>query len=327
MTENMKNLWTVLTLYCFAALTVAAQPDAVKQRLSRLPNIIEMPYNEAVQKCINNYTAEHQKGEVGKMLGRMNIYVAAIEEALEAEGLPLELRYLPVVESQLKMDAVNKEGAAGLWQFTITTAKAQGLEVTSLVDERCDLVKSSRAAARLLKELYTSLGDWTLTIAAYKGGLPTMSKAIQRAGGAKDFWKLYPYLPSDVRDVVPAFIAANYMMTYYCDYEITPAALPLPELSDTVQVHHKLALGQVAAVCEIPLDTLKTLNPQYRAGIVPEGYSLQLPLNKVNVFIGREDEVNLYEPEKWLTMREEVAVPKVVTSPAKHRGRTYRRRR
>lgn len=323
----MKNLFAILTLYCLATFTLAAQPDVVKHRLSRLPNIIEMPYNDAVQKYINNYLAEPQKSEVGRMLGMMNIYVAAFEEALEAEGLPLELRYLPVVESRLKMDAVSKDGATGLWQFNVTTAKAQGLEVTSLVDERCDLVKSSRAAARLLKELYASLGDWTLAIAAYKGGLPTVSKAMQRAGGVKDFWRLYLYLPSEVRDYVPAFIAANYIMTYYCEYGISPVEVPLPEPTDTVIVHHKLALGQVAAVCDIPLDTLKALNPQYRTGIVPEGYSLRLPLNKVNVFIGREGEVHLYEPDKWLTMREEVAVPKVVTTPAKRRSSKYRRRR
>jgi membrane-bound lytic murein transglycosylase D len=324
----MKNIWIILTLYCFATFTIAAQPDVVKQRLSRLPDVIEMPYNEAVQKCIDSYTADASKrNEVGLMLGRMNFYVAAFEEALEAEGLPLELRYLPMVESRLKTDAVSREGAAGLWQLGITTAKEQGLEVTSLVDERCDIQKSSKAAAHLLKGLHATLGDWELAIAAFRGGLPTVSKALQRSGGVKDFWKAYNYLPAEVRSCVPQFIAANYIMTYYCEHGITPVTLPLPSKSDTVTVHHKLALGQVAAVCDIPLDTLKVLNPQYRAGIVPEGYSLRLPLEKVNVFIGREDDVHTYEADKWLTTRTEVAVPKTVSRPAARRTTNRRRRR
>lgn len=324
----MKNILTILTLYILVTFPLGAQNEVVMQRLSRLPNIIEMPYNEVVQKCIDDYTADAgKKGEVGLMLGRMNFYVAAFEEALEAESLPLELRYLPMVESQLKMDAVNKEGAAGLWQFGITAAKEQGLEVTSLVDERCDIQKSSKAAAHLLKELYASLGDWELAIAAFRGGLPTVSKALQRSGGVKDFWKVYLYLPAEVRSCVPQFIAANYIMTYYCEHGITPVTLPLPSKSDTMKVHHKLALGQVAAVCDIPLDTLKALNPQYRAGIVPEDYSLRLPLEKVNVFIGREDDVHTYEADKWLTVRTEVAVPKTASKPATRRTTNRRRRR
>ena len=318
------NIAAVAMLCACMCMPMAAQPEVVKQRLSRLPNVIETPYNEVVQKSIDAYLAEQQKSRVAEMLGRMNLWVETFEEVLEAEELPLELRFLPVVESGLDATATGASGTAGLWQMSVAAAKEQGLEVTSVVDERRDPLKSTQAAAKRLKALHSELGDWTLAITAYKAGLPTVTKAMQRAGGVKDFWRLYPYLPEGARSYVPSWIAAEYMMTYYCEYGIASAAPVMPQRTDTVQARHKMALGQVSAVCGIPMDTLEMLNPQYRAGIVPEGYSLRLPMDKLSVYVDAEERVHLHEPEKWLTMREETVVSK---TPATTTRNTYRRRR
>ena len=186
---NMKKCLLLLAMNV-AALTLSAQGDVIVSRLERLPNIIEMPYSEAVQGCIDQYTQEPLKSRVGVMLGLMNCYMTYFEEALEANGMPLELRYLPVVLSRL--DAEKKTGdAAGLWQIGVREAQAGGLEVNSLVDERLDPVRSTEVAVERLRKLYTSLGDWSLALAAYKGGETTVEKAIARADDQRDFWRIY----------------------------------------------------------------------------------------------------------------------------------------
>ena len=179
------------------------------RRLSRLPNIIEMPYNDVVRQFIDRYTVK-MRGSMPIVLAAANFYTPIFEEALEANGLPLELKYLPMVESCYKPTATSHAGAAGLWQFMITTAKRYDLTVNSLIDERMDVVKASYAAARYLKDLYNIFGDWTLAIAAYNCGPENVSKAMRRSGGEeRDYWKLMPYLPAETRGYVPAFIAAN----------------------------------------------------------------------------------------------------------------------
>ena len=197
-------------------------------RLRRLPTVIEMPYNEVVQKFIDRYSGR-LRHSVSYMLGAANFYVPIFEEALEAYDLPLELKYLPVIESALNPKAVSRVGAAGLWQFMLTTGKQYGLEVNALVDERRDPVKASYAAAHYLKDLYKIFGDWHLVIASYNCGPENVNKAIHRSGGKKDYWQIYPYLPRETRGYVPAFIAANYAMTYYCDHNICPMNTLLPQ--------------------------------------------------------------------------------------------------
>ena len=172
------------------------EPEVYVDRLKRLPNIMEMPYNDIVQKFIDRYTGRLRRS-VSYMLGASNFYMPIFEDALSAYDIPLELKYLPVIESALNPKATSRVGAAGLWQFMPSTGKQYGLEINSLVDERRDPVKASYAAARYLRDLYKIYGDWSLVIAAYNCGPQNVRKAMQRAGGEADYWKIYPYLPRD----------------------------------------------------------------------------------------------------------------------------------
>lgn len=327
---NMKKCLLLLAMNV-AALTLSAQGDVIVSRLGRLPNIIEMPYSEAVQGCIDQFTEEPLKSRVGVMLGLMNCYMPYFEEALESKGMPLELRYLPVVLSRL--DAEKKTGdRAGLWQIGVREAQINGLEVNSLVDERLDPVRSTEMAVERLRNLYNTLNDWSLALAAYKGGQTTVEKAIVRADDQRDFWHIYSYLPAETRSIVPEFIAANYIMTYYCEYGISPSDGTLPLKTDTVRVKQRVALEQVEAICEVALATLKELNPQYRANIVPEGYALRLPAGKAAGFIRNEADVYAYQADKYLTQRTTVVASKTQTAvkrrtPARRKSRARRRRR
>ena len=280
------------------------------ERLSRLPNVMEMPYNDIVQKFIDRYTGR-LRHSVSYMLGASNFYTPIFEEALEAYGLPLELKYLPVIESALNPKATSHAGAAGLWQFMVATGKQYGLEVNSLIDERRDPVKSSFAAAQYLRDLYKIFGDWNLVIAAYNCGPENINKAIHRSGGEADYWKIYPYLPRETRGYVPAFIAANYVMNYYCEHNICPMRTKLPAKTDTIMVSKDVHLKQIAEVCGIDIDELRTLNPQYRRDIVNGSNKpsiVRLPATATNTFIANEDSIFNYKTETLLTRRSLVEV-------------------
>ena len=268
-------------------------PEEYERRLNNLPNVIAMPYNSVVQKFIDQY-CERMRRSVSIMLGASNFYTPIFEDALESYGVPLELKYLPIIESALNPGATSRVGAAGLWQFMPTTGKKYGLEVTSLIDERRDPIKASYAAARMLKELYRIFGDWTLVIASYNCGPGNVSKAIKRAGGIKDYWTIYPYLPRETRGYVPAFIAANYIMNYYCEHNICPAETRLPLGTDTIIVTSDVNLETVSQRCNIELDELKALNPQYRTNRVPGGAKpcvLRMPMDAINAFIEAGDSI------------------------------------
>ena len=278
------------------------------ERLQRLPNIIEMPYNNVVRNIIDRYSGR-MRNSVSYWLGASNFYMPIFEEALEAYQLPLELKYLPVIESGLNPNAVSKAGATGLWQFILTTGKQYGLTVNSLVDERRDPVKASNAAAHYLKDLYGIFNDWNLVIAAYNCGPENVNRAIHRANGQRDYWAIYPYLPRETQGYVPAFIAANYIMNYYCEHNICPIRSKLPVKTDTVVVNKDVHLQQIAAVCNLSMDELRALNPQYRRDIVNgnAGPSIvRLPQSAINTFIDNEDSVYTYNASQLLTRRSEV---------------------
>ncbi|MBR1732448.1 MAG: transglycosylase SLT domain-containing protein [Alloprevotella sp.] len=266
-------------------------PEVYRERLLRLPTVIEMTYNDVVQGFIDRYT-NRQRRAVAAMLGTANLYVPMFEEALDYYGLPLELKYLPVIESALNPNAVSPAGAAGLWQMMLSTGKQYNLEVNSRVDERRDPIKSTWAAARLLRDLFKIYGDWHLVLAAYNCGPGNVNKAIHRAGEQRNYWKIYPYLPKETRGYVPAFIAANYIMNYYCDHNICPMRTRYPIQTDTIMVSHNVDLNQVAEICRIDLDVVKALNPQYRTRVVP-GYStpstIRLPQEAIATFIAQQD--------------------------------------
>ena len=298
------------------------EPDVYKDRLRRLPTIMEMPYNNVVQKFIDRYSNE-LRNAVGIMLGASNFYMPIFEQALETYNLPLELKYLPVIESGLNPKAVSRVGATGLWQFMLATAKNYGLEINSLLDERCDPIKSSYAAANYLSDLYRIFGDWNLVIAAYNCGPEKLTQAIHRAGGSKDYWKIYPYLPRETRGYVPAFIAANYIMNYYCEHNICPMTTDLPAKTDTILVSRDVHFKQIAQVLNMDEELVRSLNPQYRKDIVI-GYTkpstLRLPVDKINSFIDQEDSVYAYNADVLLTKRSEVEVAQEV--PSYSSGRT-----
>ena len=279
-------------------------------RLQRIPAIIEMPYNDIVRKFIDMY-ATRLRQKVAFMLSANNLYMPIFEEVLDLYDLPLELKYLPVIESALNPTATSSQGAVGLWQFMLRTGKVYGLKTTSLVDERRDPIKSTWAAVRYLKDLYEIYHDWNLVLAAYNCGPGTINKAIRRAGGATDFWTIYNYLPKETRGYVPAFIAANYIMTYYCEHNISPMDMNMPEGTDTIHISRNLNLNQVAGVCNINIDQLRALNPEFKKDIIPgneEPYALRLPNNMISCFIEHEDSIYNYKPEVYQTRRSTVEV-------------------
>ena len=280
------------------------------ERLQRIPSVMEMPYNDVVRKFIDRY-AVRLRASVSYMLGAANFYMPIFEEALEMYNLPLELKYLPVIESALSPTATSRVGAAGLWQFMLATGKQYGLEVNSLVDERRDPIKSTYAAARYLRDLYKIYDDWNLVIAAYNYGPQNINKAIHRAGGVKDYWAIYKYLPRETQGYVPAFIAANYIMTYYCEHNICPMRTQIPAKSDTIVVNRDVHFKQIAAVTGIRIEELRSLNPQYRRDIVngsTQPSVIRLPQTYVNTFLDREDSIYNYEAATLLTKRAVVEV-------------------
>lgn len=296
-------------------------------RLRRMPTAIEMPWNEVVQKFIDRYSGRLRR-TVSVMLGKSNFFMPAFEEALEVYGLPLELKYLPVIESALNPNAVSSVGAGGLWQFMVSTGKRYGLKVNTMIDERRDLVKSSLAAAHYLSDLYEMFGDWNLVIAAYNCGPGNITKAIQRSGGVKDYWQIYPYLPAETRGYVPAFIAANYIMTYYCEHDIVPMETTLPEATDTIMLFRNVHLEQVSKVLGIDIEKLRMLNPQYRRDIVT-GYSeptdLRLPKEYISKYIEMEDSIVAYNVDE-LMKRDMVEVNKAPVYKAKRVSYKSKRR-
>ncbi len=296
------------------------------KRLSMLPTVIEMPYNDVVQTFIDRYSG-HLRNSVSYMLGAQNFYMPIFEEALDTYSLPLELKYLPVIESALNPCAVSRVGATGLWQFMIKTAKKYGLTVNSLVDERRDPIKSSYAAAHYLSDLYKLYGDWNLVIAAYNCGEDKISKAMHRSKQT-DYWQIYPYLPEETKGYVPAFIAANYIMNYYCDHNICPMTSELPAKTDTILVNKDINFEQISHVLGIDIDQLRTLNPQYRHDLVNGSWrpsSLRLPTLMITKFIDNEDSIYAYKPAEVTAKRTEVEVNN--EEPVVSKSRSYSRHR
>lgn len=280
------------------------------ERLSRLPNLIEMPYNAVVRQYIDLYTSR-LRPNVSYMLGVANFYFPIFEEALDAYGLPLELKYLPIIESGLNPSAVSRAGAAGLWQFMLTTGRIYGLECNSLVDERRDPIKSTWAAARYLKELYDIYHNWTLVIAAYNCGPGTVNKAIKRNNGKTDYWDLYYSLPKETRGYVPSFIAVNYVMNYYCEHNICPMVADVSLDTDTVHISRQLHFKQISDVCNVPVDKIASLNPQYKSSVIPGKSmvcSLRLPQEDLYNFIINEDSVYRYKENELFKNRKVVDI-------------------
>lgn len=280
------------------------------QRLYNLPTEMELSFNPIVRSYIEMYS-KRRRSLVSYMLSLGNYYYPMFEQALDRHGLPLELKYLPVIESALNPTAVSRMGATGLWQFMIRTGKQYNLAVNSLVDERRDPYKSTEAAARFLKDLYKIYGDWNLVIAAYNCGPGNVNKAIARSGGKRDYWAIYYRLPRETRGYVPAFIAANYIMNYSDEHHICPKQASSSEYMylDTVQISEQVHFKQISSVLDIPLEDVRRYNPQFKRDIIPGNenklYTLVLPTKFMYSYINKDDEIKNYNRAIYLTHRKQ----------------------
>lgn len=291
---------------CERGINVIFHDSVYINKLYRLPSEMELSFNSVVKSHINMY-ANRRREQVSYMLALGDYYFPLFEQVLDRYGLPLELKYLPVIESALNPVAVSRVGATGLWQFMLRTGKGYGLEINSLVDERRDPYKATEAAARYLKDLFAIYGDWNLVIAAYNCGPGNVNKAIARSGGKRDYWQIYYQLPRETRGYVPAFIAANYIMTYYADHKICPAhSYNTTTALDTVHVNERMHLEQIAGVLGLSLSELRRLNPQFKKNVIPgdsKPYALVLPSEKMYAFIDKNQEILNYNRSRYLTHR------------------------
>jgi len=280
---------------------------------------IEFTFNEKVKKHINVY-GTHRRLMLSRVMGMSELYFPMIEEQLEKADLPMELKYLPVVESALNNTVRSRAGAVGMWQFMYRTGKYLGLEINSYIDERRDPIKSTETAIKYLKYLHGMYDDWLLALAAYNAGPGNVNKAIRRAGGQKNFWAIQYHLPQETRNYVPSFMAVTYLMTHSADHNLYPVK-PKFEIRniDTIKVTKSIHLNQIANVLCVPYEDLVFLNPQYKRAYVPVKendsvlYTITLPVNMIGDFIANEEIIYNYKdpdvntaPEDLYANRSEV---------------------
>lgn len=293
------------TTECTSDTIIAELPDSIyKQRLQALPFIIEVPYNEVVRRYILRYV-KHSPRQLASLQRKAQYYFPIFEDILAKHQLPFELCYLPVIESALNPQAHSPVGAAGLWQFMPATGKKYGLEINSLIDERMDPIRSTEAACQFLKALYNVFGDWNLVIAAYNCGPGNVNKAIHRAGGKRDFWSIYPFLPRETRGYLPIFIAASYAMNYAELHGICPAPLEMTMVTDTIITTQRQHFKQISANLDITIAELRRLNPQYAHDIIPGGkeYALCLPIQLAGGYIDQQDSIVAYNAKELIHNR------------------------
>ena len=293
------------TTECSSDTIISELPDSIyKERLQTLPFIIEVPYNEVVRRYILRYV-KHNPRQLASLQRKAEYYFPIFEDILGKHDLPFELAYLPVIESALNPQARSHMGAVGLWQFMPATGKKYGLEINSLIDERMDPIRSTEAACLFLKALYAIFNDWNLVIAAYNCGPGNVNKAIHRAGGKRDFWSIYPFLPKETRGYLPIFIAASYAMNYADIHGICPATNLHYPITDTIVTTHRQHLKQIAANLDITIEELRRLNPQYARDIIPgaKEYAICLPIELSGVYIDQQDSILAYQAKELIHNR------------------------
>ena len=291
-------------------------PDQVLiERLQKMNSFIQLPYNETVKNYMILYS-EKMPTRMGQILGLAKYYMPIFEEAFCKYGLPLELKYMAIIESALNPVAVSRVGATGMWQFMHSTARNYGLRIDSYIDDRMDPVASVDAAARYLRDAYRIFGDWSLAISSYNCGSGNVNKAIKRAG-RRDFWSVYQYLPRETRGYVPAMVGAMYAVNYAKEYGLEPAPVQMPEHVDTFMVNKNLHFRQVSEVLGIPIDDLRDLNPQYYKDIVPGNQGAQvfrLPFNYSNAFLDSQDTIYKYKAAEMFSGSVDVGRPQPATA-------------
>ena len=269
-------------------------PDEVYvERLKKMNSFIQIPYNDIVRNYIIMYS-EKMKQRMPYMLGLCKYYMPIFEETFDKHEIPVELKAMAIIESAMNPRAESRVGAKGMWQFMYNTAKSYGLHVDSFVDERMDPVKSCEAAALYMYDAYKMFGDWILAIASYNCGPGNVRKAIKRAGGSREFWDIWPYLPKETRYYVPAFVGALYTLEYYKEHGLKPESMVMPTGVDTLVIKKQLHLKQVSEITGAPIEDLRNLNPQYRHEIIPgheREYILRIPYQYTGDFIEHEDTI------------------------------------
>ncbi|MDD4057383.1 MAG: LysM peptidoglycan-binding domain-containing protein [Bacteroidales bacterium] len=303
-TDSLLNLWYVqrsLTLDEGISVNLETDnltsdtPDSVLiKRLKAINSFIPLPYNNIIKNHIIYYT-QRIPNKIDLILGLSSYYLPIFEEIFDEHDMPKELKAMAIIESALNPVATSRVNARGIWQFMYRTARQYDLEITSYVDERLDPVASSHAAAKYLKDAYTIFGDWSLAIASYNCGAGNVNKAIRRAGGSRDFWTIYPYLPRETRGYVPSFVAALYTLAYYKDHGITPRQIAMPAHVDTFEIKKPLHFGQISELLGIAKEDIADLNPQYVKQIIPgsgnKPYLLRLPFNYTTLFVDNEKQI------------------------------------
>ncbi|MBO8429027.1 MAG: LysM peptidoglycan-binding domain-containing protein [Bacteroidetes bacterium] len=279
-------------------------PDSVYiRKIQEMNSFIPIPYNRTVRNYIILYT-EKMPEFSEQILGLSQYYLPIFEEILDQYNLPKELKVMAIIESGLSPVARSRANAKGIWQFMFRTALQYDLKITSFVDERYDPIKATHAAAKYLSDAYTIFGDWALAISSYNCGAGNVNKAIRRAG-SREFWDIYPYLPRETRGYVPAFVGALYLINYYKDYKLEPAKTSLPIEVDTFKIHRNLHFKQISELVGIPIETLKSLNPQYVNEIIPGNekneYILRVPYNYTAAFVDHEDSLYNFKKDVYFT--------------------------
>jgi len=287
--ELNTNGYAVDSIPVFDSLTYAKRFEVLNAN-----SPFSLVYNGYIQGYINLY-AKRRRKTTAKMLGLAPVYFPIFEENLDKYNMPLELKYLPIIESALNPKAKSRVGAGGLWQFMYRTGKMFDLEVTSYYDERSDVYKSTDAACQYLKSLHKMYADWNMALAAYNCGPGNVNKAIRRSGGKRTYWGIRNYLPRETRGYVPAFIAVNYVMAYASEHNIYPK---VPDVScfkvDTVSLSDHLSFAQISEALDLPIEYIEFLNPTYKQNFIPntgEANTLCLPVDKMGDFLTNEQTI------------------------------------
>jgi len=318
--DSLINSWYIQNSYSLEGIEkepdeseIVSIPDSIYiQRLQSIESYIDLSFNNTVKNFIKLYT-QRRRNLTEVMLGLSAYYFPIIEEQLDRYNLPMELKYLPIIESALNPNARSRANAVGLWQFMYGTGKMYKLEIGTFLDERRDPVKSTEAAVKYLNDLYKIYKDWHLVIAAYNCGPGNVNKAIRRSGGTRDYWTIYYKLPRETRGYVPAFIAAAYVMNHYQEHNLTPRYPDFSIVTDTINIHDYLHFNQISEILKIPVEELQALNPQYRMDIVPgkadKPYPVRIPMEYVDNFIDHEEDIFAWNRDK-IFPNNEILVPK-----------------
>jgi len=274
--------------------------DTLKKRLAELDakTPFNIAYNPSLESVIKNYLKNRRKS-IERLMALSEYYFPMFERELDNHDIPLEVKYLAIVESALKPKAKSRVGATGLWQFMFATGKQYGLDVSSYVDERCDPIMATEAASKYLASLYRIFGDWDLALAAYNSGPGNVSKAIRRSGGYQNYWNIRPHLPRETAGYLPAFLATMYIFEYAEEHGFQPQKPTFRYFqTDTVKVKQMITLDQVSEILDVKMEELQFLNPSYKLDIIPhikdENYTLRLPQEYIGAFVTNEDSIYAY---------------------------------